>query len=155
MPKKNNHTYKKVFTQFNNLSISMELQGYYYYQERIQSTTSLAATIFSLYMKHSNFTTLKNPNYKRQFHNGLNWSISPSLRSMYQVLVNLPLKNYAILFESDCQTGLNKTRLQKVQHPTLNSSPSPWQNPRRRLYGISNDWKCQFLCYLGYYIIGP
>ena len=30
-----------------------------------------SATIFSLYIKHGNNTTLKNPNYKRWFHNGL------------------------------------------------------------------------------------
>ena len=29
-----------------------------------------------------NHTTLKNPNYKRRFHNGLNGPIGPSLRSM-------------------------------------------------------------------------
>ncbi|CBI19219.3 unnamed protein product, partial [Vitis vinifera] len=30
------------------------------------------ATIFSLYIKHDNDTTIKNPNYKRRFHNELN-----------------------------------------------------------------------------------
>ena len=30
------------------------------------------ATIFSLYIKHDNDTTVKNPNYKRRFHNELN-----------------------------------------------------------------------------------
>ena len=42
MPKKNNHTHKTIFMWFDNLLTSTELQGFHYYQGRIQS----AATVF-------------------------------------------------------------------------------------------------------------
>ena len=45
--KKNNHAHKTVFTWFDNLPISTELQGYHYYQGRIQSTT-VSYNLFSL-----------------------------------------------------------------------------------------------------------
>ena len=45
--KKNNHTHKTIFTWFDNLPTSMELQGFHYYQGRIQSTTC-NYNIFSL-----------------------------------------------------------------------------------------------------------
>ena len=44
------------------------------YNSRLQSFLSI--------IKHDNNTTLKNPNYKMRFHNGLNGPIGPSLRSM-------------------------------------------------------------------------
>ena len=47
MQKKNNHTHKIVFTWFGNLPTSMKLQGYHYYQGRIQST-SVGYNIFSI-----------------------------------------------------------------------------------------------------------
>ena len=58
MPKKNNHTYKTVFTWFDNLPISMELQEFYYYQgKKIQSAVvqffSLSKTI-SRNLNHQN-----------------------------------------------------------------------------------------------------
>ena len=42
--KKNNHTHKTVFMWFGNLPTSTELQGFHYYQRKIQS----AATVFSV-----------------------------------------------------------------------------------------------------------
>ena len=42
--KENNHTHKTIFTWFDNLPTSTKLQGFHYYQERMQS----AVTIFSL-----------------------------------------------------------------------------------------------------------
>ena len=39
---------------------------------REEYKVQLAAIIFSLYIKHDNHTTLKNPNYKRRFNNGQN-----------------------------------------------------------------------------------
>ena len=35
--RKNNHTHKTIFTWFGNLPTSTELQGFHYYQEKIQS----------------------------------------------------------------------------------------------------------------------
>ena len=40
--KKNNHMHKTIFTWFGNLPTSTKLQGFYYYQGKIQS----AATMF-------------------------------------------------------------------------------------------------------------
>ena len=37
MSKKNNHKHKTVFTWFGNLPTSTELQGFHYYQGKIQS----------------------------------------------------------------------------------------------------------------------
>ena len=37
--RKNNHTYKIIFTWFGNLPTSTELQGFHYYQGKIQSIT--------------------------------------------------------------------------------------------------------------------
>ena len=46
--KENNHTHKTVFTWFNNLPMSTKLQGYHYYQGRIQSTTCGYNIFFSI-----------------------------------------------------------------------------------------------------------
>ena len=43
MSKKNNHMHKTVFTRFDNLPTFTELQGFHYYQGKVQS----AATVFS------------------------------------------------------------------------------------------------------------
>ena len=45
--KKDNHTYKTIFMWFGNLPTSTELQGFHYYQGRIQRTTC-SYNIFSL-----------------------------------------------------------------------------------------------------------
>ena len=37
--RKNNHMHKTIFTWFGNLPTSMELQGFHYYQGKIQSIT--------------------------------------------------------------------------------------------------------------------
>ena len=37
MLKKNNHTHKTIFMRFGNLPTFTELQGFHYYQEKIQS----------------------------------------------------------------------------------------------------------------------
>ena len=37
MPKKNNHTHKTIFKWFGNLLTFTELQGFHYYQGKIQS----------------------------------------------------------------------------------------------------------------------
>ena len=52
-PKKNNHTHKTIFTWFGNLPTTTELQGFYYYQRKIHSTTC-GYNIFSHYQKHGN-----------------------------------------------------------------------------------------------------
>ena len=39
--RKNNHTYKIIFTWFGNLPTSTELQGFHYYQGKIQSITCI------------------------------------------------------------------------------------------------------------------
>ena len=70
----------------------MELQGYHYYQGRIQSTTTCGYNIFSLYITWQPHYTKKNPNYKRRFHNGLNGPKGPSRSAHGQASLNLPLK---------------------------------------------------------------
>ena len=49
--KKNNHTHKTVFTWFGNLPMSSELQGFPYYQRKLQC---VATVFFSL--KNNNKT---------------------------------------------------------------------------------------------------
>ena len=66
MPKKNNHTHKIVFAWFDNVPTSTELQGYHYYQERMQSTF-VGYNISSLSKTQPPHHT-KNPNYKMWFH---------------------------------------------------------------------------------------
>ena len=51
--KKNNHTHKTVFTWFGNLPMSSELQGFPYYQRKLQC---VATVFFSL--KNNNKTKL-------------------------------------------------------------------------------------------------
>ena len=58
MPKKNNDTHKTIFMWFGNLPMFMELQGYHYYQGRIQSTTC-DYNIFSLYITQQPHHTKK------------------------------------------------------------------------------------------------
>ena len=48
MLKKNNHTHKTIFMRFGNLPTFTELQGFHYYQEKIQS---VAIQFFSLKKK--------------------------------------------------------------------------------------------------------
>ena len=58
MLKKNNHMHKIVFTWFNNLLTSMELQRFHYYQgKKIQS----AAVQFFFFLSK---TTPRNPNHQ-------------------------------------------------------------------------------------------
>ena len=53
-----------------NLPTSTELQGFHYFQGRIQYNMQLQ---YFLYIWNTTTdSTLKNPNYKRRFHNGLN-----------------------------------------------------------------------------------
>ena len=107
MPKKNNHTHKTVFTWFGNLPTTTELQGYHYYQGRIQSTTC-GYNIFSLYIKHGNNTTLKNPNYKRRAYRP-----KPPLHRLS--LSKSPIKNHAILFRSDWVVEPDQTKLDSTK----------------------------------------
>ena len=112
MPKKNNHTHKTVFTWFGNLPTTTELQGYHYYQGRIQSTTC-GYNIFSLYIKHGNNTTLKNPNYKRRAYRP-----KPPLHRLS--LSKSPIKNHAILFGSGRVGSSNRIKQnQAPQSPTM------------------------------------
>ena len=67
-----------------------------------------STTIFSLCIKQSNNTTLKNPNYERRFHNGLNGPKNIAW------ILHIK-KNHAILFGSGRQTRSNKIRLHKAQ----------------------------------------
>ena len=52
--KENNHTYKTIFTWFGNLPTSTELQGFHYYQRKIQS-----AAIDILTLKNTATSPLK------------------------------------------------------------------------------------------------
>ena len=68
--KKNNYTHKTIFTWFGNLPTFTELQGFHYFQGRIQYNMQLQ---YFLYIWNTaTDSTLKNLNYKRRFHNGLN-----------------------------------------------------------------------------------
>ena len=71
MLKKNNHTHKTIFMRFGNLPTFTELQGFHYYQEKIQS----AATVFLVSQERQQ---QQNPNHQKRFlhpthkiHNGL------------------------------------------------------------------------------------
>ena len=55
--KKNNHTHNTIFTWFGNLPTSTELQGFHYYQRKLQC----AATVF-FFLK----TTRQNLNHKKK-----------------------------------------------------------------------------------------
>ena len=68
---KKNHTHKTIFTWFGNLPTSTELQGFHYYQGKIQS----AATVFLVSQERQQ---QKNSNHQKQclhhthkIHNGL------------------------------------------------------------------------------------
>ena len=61
MSKKNNHTHKTIFTWFDNLLTSTELQGFHYYHGKIQS---VAVQYFSL---SRTTTTTENPNHQNCF----------------------------------------------------------------------------------------
>ena len=56
--KKNNYTHKIIFMWFGNLPTSTKLQGYHYYQGRIQST-AIGYNIFSLYITRQQHHTKK------------------------------------------------------------------------------------------------
>ena len=83
------------------------------------------ATIFSLYIKHGNNTTLKNPNYKRRFHNGLNGpkKISRDYQPkppLYRLSLNKsPIKNHAILFGSGRVIKTNQAKLGSTKPNSL------------------------------------
>ena len=51
--KKNNHTHKTIFTWFGNLPTSTELQGFHYYQRKLQ-----CAAIVFFFFKNNNKTKL-------------------------------------------------------------------------------------------------
>ena len=66
--KKKNHTHKTIFTWFGNLPTSTELQGFHYYQRRVQKCDY---KIFSLTQKT-----------RQQPYKTLITKVGPSLRSM-------------------------------------------------------------------------
>ena len=91
---------------------------------RVQLTT----TLFSLYIKYGNHTTLKNPNYKRRFHNGQNGP--KKILHEYCTLK----KNHAILFRSGHQTRSNKTRLHKARYGTVSRIWLNWSFLSRSIF---------------------
>ena len=52
--KENNHTHKTVFTWFGNLRTSMELQGFHYYQGKIQIAATMFLTLSLKNRQHQN-----------------------------------------------------------------------------------------------------
>ena len=56
--KENNHTHMTIFTWFGNLPMFTELQGFHYYQGKIQST-KLRLQSFLSHEEHGNHTTIK------------------------------------------------------------------------------------------------
>ena len=118
--------YRTIFTWFGNLPTSTKLQGFHYYQGRIQS----GAIIFFLSKKHSNNTHNKTLITKLRFlhktgpKNFLGGVAPGSSRglsisaSAWVALINLLLKitqHYFGRVGSGYQTGSNKTRLHKAQ----------------------------------------
>ena len=90
--KENNHTHKTIFTWFGNLPTSTELQGFHYYQERIQ----VVATVFSDSQKHGNNT------HHKTLITKVGSTMAYRLKSLLHGL-NLsksPIKNHATLFRS-------------------------------------------------------
>ena len=119
--KKKIHTHKTIFTWFSNFPTSTKLQGFHYYQGKIQS----AAIVF--FFSLSRNTTTTNPNLKIAFSTScaLAWADTfhgLSLRKSH-------IKNHATLFRSSWlikpdQTKLGSTKPNKsltwrlVQSPT-------------------------------------
>ena len=110
--KENNHMHKTIFTWFGNLPTSTELQGFHYYQGRIQSTKLRLQSFFS-HIKNTATTQHKTLKPESRFRkNGLNGpkkilpgALPPnpqrllhkrsglgSLHSMDQASIILPLK---------------------------------------------------------------
>ena len=123
--KESNHTHKTIFTWFSNLPTSTELQGFHYYQEKVQSVATDILTLKNtatpplktLITKVGLYIYKTGPKIfrpKPPLH-GLSLSKSP---------VKKPLN--IIRVELDCRTRSNKTRLHKTQQlkPTQNSSKS-------------------------------
>ena len=99
--KENNHTHKTIFTWFGNLPTSTELQGFHYYQGRIQSV----ATVFSLSQERHDKKKKKNPNNAYQpksLLHGLNFSKSP-------------IKNHSTLFGSGWVIKPEQTKLDSIK----------------------------------------
>ena len=93
--KKSNHTHKTIFTWFGNLLTSMELQGFHYYQEKIQK----CGYSFSSHTK--NTTTPKNPN------NQITFSTQNGPKKFFS-------QHYSGWIGSS--TGSNTTKHHKAQH---------------------------------------
>ena len=91
--KEKNHPHKTIFTWFDNFSMSTELQGFHYYQRRIQSTT--CDYNISLILKNTAMAWAYRP--KPPLH-GLNLSKSPII-------------NHAILFWSSWVVKPDQTKL--------------------------------------------
>ena len=136
--RKKNHTHKTIFTWFGNLPTSTELQGFHYYQGRIQSTKLRLQYLFlsPSRIRQPQPTILKNPNHSKvglyemgpknfswghcpRTPKGLSmsapaWAYWPKL-PLHELSLNKSLiKNYAILFRSG-QVIKQKTRLHKAQ----------------------------------------
>ena len=61
MLKKNNHTYKTIFTWFSSFSTFTKLQGFHYYQRKKYKCGSIVFFSFSL----KKTTTTRNPNHQK------------------------------------------------------------------------------------------
>ena len=141
--------HKTIFMWFGNLSTSTELQGFHYYQGKIQS----AATVFFSLLRN---TTTTNPNYKIAFStsyaqdsqwatkrakffflggvaprpprglpiSALAWADRPKPPLHRISLKKSPIKNYAILFGSGRVVKLDQIK---------RSSTKPNKSPTWRL----------------------
>ena len=124
MPKKNSHTHKTIFTWFDNLRTSTELQGFYYYQEKYKvrqysffffslknynNKTLITKAVFSISYTQDLQQTTKRP--KPPLH-------GPSIKKSL-------IKNHATLFRSGWVVKPNQTKL---------VSTKPNKSPTWRLF---------------------
>ena len=119
--KENNHMHKTIFTWFGNLPTSTELQGFHYYQERIQ----VVATVFSDSQKHGNNTHHKTLITK--VGSTMAYRLKPLLHGLN--LSKSPIKNHTTLFGlsrviKPDQTKLGSTKPDRTPKP--NRAPKPY-----------------------------
>ena len=110
--------HKTVFTWFGNFPMSTELQGFHYYQGKIQSAV---VQFFSL-----SKTTSRNPNHQNNgfyilrigftmgYKMGQKKFLKPPLHGLS--LRKSSIKNHATSFQVGSSFGSNTTRLHKSQH---------------------------------------
>ena len=114
MTKKNNHTYKTIFTWFGNLPTPTELQGFHYYQERIQSAVTM------MWYSSKNTTTHKTLITKVGFTMG--YRPKPPLHGLS--LSKSPIENNATLFGLDWVVKPDQTKLGSTKPNNLQENVS-------------------------------